>query len=61
MRLICTIPEKEGINPQAFSYYLTNQGIENSCEEAKEGGKTVFRLWIVDEDLVEQALETYAH
>jgi GlpG protein len=57
MRLICTIQGEE--NPLPFSYYLASQGIENKCEEASHNGGKVFRIWVFDEDLVEQALKLY--
>lgn len=57
MRLICTIyTDKSEENPDAFSYYLTNEGIVNECEEVSDH---TFRIWIKDEDQVDRALEFY--
>ncbi len=58
MRLICTITATERENPSAFSYYLTSQGIKNECEESPQG-KEQYRIWVYDEDQVEQAQALY--
>ncbi|MFZ0564714.1 MAG: rhomboid family intramembrane serine protease [Chlamydiales bacterium] len=59
MRLICTITSDE--NPNAFSTYLAQQGIDNECEAiSSEGeGPRIFRIWVYEEDLVEKAQALY--
>lgn len=62
MRIICTIsPEESGENPKEFSAYLTTQGIQNEPEEMPTGTTTppVYRIWVYDEDLVDQAKDYY--
>src|SRR5262245_61369841 len=59
MRLICTITENQHSNPYEFSYYLTSQGIENECEEIQENKSKLYRIWVLDEDLVDSALKHY--
>jgi GlpG protein len=63
MRLICTITE-EGSKEEAvvFSSYLSNIGIENSCEPTPDGEWPVrYRIWIKNEDDVPRALQEYEH
>lgn len=62
MRLICTMEaDSSDKNPYEFSYYLTSQGIENECEAMppSESEPPQFRIWVVDEDLVDKAQELY--
>lgn len=57
MRLICTIDSvKTEENPDAFSYFLSGHGIDNSIEEVSE---TTFHIWITDEDDVREATAFY--
>lgn len=56
MRLIGTIDSTQtDLKALDFSTFLTSQGIENSCEGIKEGEMTLYRIWIYDEEKVEEA------
>ncbi len=57
MRLICTInTEKSDENPYALAYYLKGQGVDNECEILSNEEA---RIWVYDEDLVDQATALY--
>lgn len=59
MRLICTMQaDSSKENPHEFSYYLTSQGIGNTCEPV-EGQPSQFYIWVHDEDLVDKAQKLY--
>ena len=63
MRLICTIPaDDRRENPFAFSYFLTSQGIANSCEESflPDQKKIVYQIWVLEEDDLQRALNFLA-
>ncbi|MCB1181134.1 MAG: rhomboid family intramembrane serine protease [Chlamydiia bacterium] len=58
MRLLTVISSNEpNLNAKAFSFYLKNAGIENECERIPgfQGKETLFRIWIIDEDQLDQA------
>ncbi len=57
MRLLCSITNQE--NAYAFSYYLTSQGLENTCDEDEHD--SLYRIWVRDEDKVEEAQRLYEH
>ncbi len=62
MRLICTISsESADENPYEFSYFLSTQKISNECEEVtpSDGSVPYHRIWIYDEDHVDQACQLY--
>lgn len=61
MRLIGTIRgDQKHLNPYALSLYLKSQGISNECEEILSAeGKTLYRVWIEDEDDIEKATQIY--
>ncbi len=57
MRLICTIKtDASEENPYEFSYFLTEQGIENECEQVSAHE---FRIWSIEEDQMDDATELY--
>lgn len=57
MRLICTINTVEtDENPLEFSHFLSSQGVDNECEEVSGNA---YRIWVYEEDQVEQALSLY--
>lgn len=57
MRLICTLSKDSPINPQAFVTFLKRKGIASSCEEGEEA---TYRIWVQDEERVEEAQEYFA-
>ena len=59
MRLICSIP---GLNDgQDFSTFLTNEGIENTCESIIKGpkGDPLCHIWVHNENDVTLGIEWY--
>ena len=54
MRLLGSIID-EG-KAKEFSYFLASEDIDNQCEEDEDGS---FNLWVVDEDLFDQALKFF--
>jgi GlpG protein len=61
MRLIGTLAEEGKYEPLAFAYFLKNRGIDNELEllDPSESEGTTYRIWIVEEDQVEEATRLY--